>query len=219
MLTNSQSSHGGGILSIFIFKRKPEKEVINLLKNHVMLSITAIKSLIKYMDTKKNEEFENIISLEKEGDAIRKEVILNLYEAFLPSMKRELNYSIELLDEVLDSIKHGALIYELMTFELDDKIKENCNLILSISLKMLKSLNDLIDVFENGGDFKKYIREIKAWEEEIDDIHQEMYRYMVGNEVKSFWEGKLISDFVDMITRISDYIENIADEFQIIYLS
>jgi hypothetical protein len=171
------------------------------------------------MDTKKNEEFENIISLEKEGDAIRKEVILNLYEAFLPSMKRELNYSIELLDEVLDSIKHGALIYELMTFELDDKIKENCNLILSISLKMLKSLNDLIDVFENGGDFKKYIREIKAWEEEIDDIHQEMYRYMVGNEVKSFWEGKLISDFVDMITRISDYIENIADEFQIIYLS
>jgi len=206
-------------LSIFLFKRKPEKEVIYLLKKHTTLSINAIGLLNKYMDDKKNDVLNEIIILEKEGDDIRKKIILNLYEAFLPSMKKELNYSIELLDEVLDSIKHGALIYDLMTFDLDETIKEKCKLILNISLNMLNSLNNLIDVFENGGDFKKHIKDIKEGEEEIDDIHHEIYRYMVNMEINSFWEGKLMSDFVDMITGISDYIENVADEFQIIYLS
>ena len=171
------------------------------------------------MDSKKSDILNEIIILEKEGDDIRKKIILNLYEAFLPSMKKELNYSIELLDEVLDSIKHGALIYDLMTFDLDETIKEKCKLILNISLNMLNSMDNLIDVFENGGDFKKHIKDIKAGEEEIDDIHHEIYRYMVNMEINSFWEGKLMSDFVDRITEISDYIENVADEFQIIYLS
>ena len=206
-------------MSIFLFKRKPEKEVIYLLKKHTTLSINAISLLIEYMDSKKSDILNEIIILEKEGDDIRKKIILNLYEAFLPSMKKELNYSIELLDEVLDSIKHGALIYDLMTFDLDETIKKKCKLILNISLNMLNSMNNLIDVFENGGDFKKHIKDIKAGEEEIDDIHHEIYRYMVNMEINSFWEGKLMSDFVDMITGISDYIENVADEFQIIYLS
>ena len=206
-------------MSIFLFKRKPEKEVIYLLKKHTTLSINAISLLIEYMDSKKSDILNEIIILEKEGDDIRKKIILNLYEAFLPSMKKELNYSIELLDEVLDSIKHGALIYDLMTFDLDETIKKKCKLILNISLNMLNSLNNLIDVFENGGDFKKHIKDIKAGEEEIDDIHHEIYRYMVNMEINSFWEGKLMSDFVDRITEISDYIENVADEFQIIYLS
>lgn len=206
-------------MSIFLFKRKPEKEVIYLLKKHTTLSINAIGLLIEYVENKKSDILNEIIILEKEGDDIRKKTILNLYEAFLPSMKKELNYSIELLDEVLDSIKHGALIYDLMTFDLDETIKKKCKLILNISLNMLNSLNNLIDVFENGGDFKKHIKDIKAGEEEIDDIHHEIYRYMVNMEINSFWEGKLMSDFVDMITGISDYIENVADEFQIIYLS
>ena len=206
-------------MTIFLFKRKPEKEVINLLKTHVSLSIDSIKLLDEYIDDKSDNKLREIVKLEKEGDEIRKRVILNLYEAFLPSMKKELNYSIEILDEVLDSIKHGALIYDLMTFDLDETIKEKCKLILNISLNMLNSMDNLIDVFENGGDFKKHIKDIKAGEEEIDDIHHEIYRYMVNMEINSFWEGKLMSDFVDRITEISDYIENVADEFQIIYLS
>lgn len=205
-------------MSIFVFKRKPEKEVIYLLKKHITLSINAIGLLDRYIDNKEKDLLNNIIILEKEGDNIRKEIILELYEAFLPSMKRELNYSIELLDEVLDSIKHGALIYDLMGFGLDDTIKEKCKSILIISLNMLNSLNKLIEVFEEGGDFKKHIKDIKAGEEEIDDIHHEIYKYMVNMEINSFWEGKLMSDFVDTITGISDYIENVADEFQIIYL-
>ena len=206
-------------MSIFLFKRKPEKEVINLLKEHVALSIKGIYLLNEYIEDKKNDDLNEIIKLEKEGDEIRKKIILNLYEAFLPSMKKELNYSIEILDEALDSIKHGALIYDLMTFDLDDTIKEKCKLILNISLNMLISLDSLISVFENGGEFKGHIKDIKCGEEEIDDIHHEIYKYMVSMEIKSFWEGKLMSDFVDMITGISDFIENVADEFQIIYLS
>lgn len=212
----------GGKLSMFFFKRKPEKEVIDLLKKHISLSIESIELLNKYLDCRGSDKLDDIlnkiIELEKEGDEIRKKVIFNLYDAFLPSMKRELNYSIELLDEVLDSIKHGALIYNLMTFDLDENIKEKCKLILNISSKMLDSLNKIIDAFENGGEFKEHIKNVKIGEEEIDDIHQEIYRYMVGMKIDSFWKGKLMSDFVDMITCISDFIENISDEFQIIYL-
>ncbi|MDK2789496.1 MAG: uncharacterized protein PWP15_3 [Methanothermococcus sp.] len=207
---------------MFFFKRKPEKEVIDLLKKHISLSIEGIELLNEYIEYRGSDKLDDIlnkiIELEKEGDEIRKKAIFNLYNAFLPSMKRELNYSIELLDEVLDSIKHGAMLYNLMTFDLDENIKEKCKLILNISSKMLDSLNKIIDVFENGGEFKEHIKNIKMGEEDIDDIHQEIYRYMVGMEISSFWVGKLMSDFVDMITGISDFIENIADEFQIIYL-
>ncbi|WP_048058066.1 TIGR00153 family protein [Methanothermococcus okinawensis] len=206
-------------MTIFLFKRKPEKEVIDLLRAHVSLSISSIKLLNEYIDDKDNSKLQEITKLEKEGDDIRKKVIINLYEAFLPSMKKELTYSIEILDEVLDSIKHGALIYDLIIFELNKTIKEKCKLILNISLDMLNSMYSLIDVFENGGDFKKHIKNIKTGEEAIDDIHHEIYRYMVNMKIDSFWEGKLMSDFVDKITEISDYIENVSDEFQIIYLN
>jgi predicted phosphate transport protein (TIGR00153 family) len=206
---------------MFVFERKPEKEVINLLNKHISNSIDAINMLIEYIDDKsnKNNSINEIIKLEKKGDEIRTEIIVNLYEAFLPSMKRELHHSVEILNDVLDNIKHGVLLYDLMTFELDEFINEKCKLILNISLNMLKSLNTLVSVFENGGEFREHIRNIKLSEEEIDTIQHDIYKYMVNMEIKSFWMGKLLSDFVDRIAEISNRIENVSDEFQIIFIS
>ncbi len=206
-------------LTIFLFKRGPEKEIIDLLKSHVLLSIKGIKLLNKYIDNKSSEILEEIIKIENKGDEIKKKAILNLYKAFLPNMRREVNYSIELLDEVLDNIKHGALIYELITFELDNVVKEKCKLILNISLNILNSLYNLICVLEEGGDFKSYINNIKLGEEEIDNIYHEICKYLINVKINSFWEGKYLCDFIEKITEISDYIEDGADELKIIYLN
>ncbi|EHP85761.1 TIGR00153 family protein [Methanotorris formicicus] len=206
-------------MSIFFFKRKPEREVIEFIKYHIGLSKKAIAILKEFLDNKDKEYLNEITSIEKEGDEIRKKAILKLYEAFLPSMRRELNYSIEILDEVLDSVNHGAKIYDLMTFELDNNIKEKCKLVLDMSIEMLDCLINAVNAFEERGDFNECIKIIKMREEEIDDIHHEIYRYMVNMEINNFWEGKLMSDLVDMITNISDLIEDVANEFQVIYLS
>ncbi|AEF96718.1 TIGR00153 family protein [Methanotorris igneus] len=206
-------------MSIFFFKRKPEKEVMELIKYHINLSKKAIEILKEFLDDKDKEHLNKITSIEKEGDEIRKKAIFKLYEAFLPSMRRELNYSIEILDEVLDSVNHGAKIYDLMTFELDNNIKEKCKLVLDMSIEMLDCLVNAVNAFEEGGNFSEHIRIIKQREEEIDDIRHEIYRYMVSMEINNFWEGKLMSDFVDMITNISDLIEDVANEFQVIYSS
>ena len=206
-------------MTIFLFKRGPEKEIIDLLKSHVLLSIKGIKLLNKYIDNKSSEILEEIIKIENKGDEIKKKAILNLYKAFLPNMRREVNYSIELLDEVLDNIKHGALIYELITFELDNVVKEKCKLILNISLNILNSLYNLICVLEEGGDFKSYINNIKLGEEEIDNIYHEICKYLINVKINSFWEGKYLCDFIEKITEISDYIEDGADELKIIYLN
>jgi len=205
-------------MSIFVFKRKPEKEVMNLLKRHISLSIEGIKVFKEYIENKNKNLLNTIIKLEKEGDKIRRKLIFDLYSAFLPSMRRELNYAIELLDEVLDSVRHGALVYELMEFEIEENIKEKAFLILDISSNMLINLKSLLEVFEEGGDFEKPMRDIKIGEEKIDDIYHEIYKYMVNIKIDSFWKGKLICDFIDRITAISDYIEDVADEFQIIYI-
>jgi predicted phosphate transport protein (TIGR00153 family) len=204
-------------MSIFFFKRKPEKDVMELMKYHIKLSKEAIEILKEFLDNKDKRFLNKIISLEKEGDDIRKKAILKLYEAFLPSMRRELNYSIEILDEVLDSINHASKIYDLMTFELNYNIKEKCKLILDMSIEMLDYLINTINAFDGEGDFNEYIKIIKVREEEIDDIHHEIYMYMVNMDVGNFWEGKLMSDFVDMITNISDLIEDVANEFQVLY--
>ncbi|AIJ05696.1 putative phosphate transport regulator [Methanocaldococcus bathoardescens] len=206
-------------MSIFLFERNDEKSIINNLRLLIHMSLKSIELLKEYMSCKDKKILKEIIKIEEEGDEITKNIRINLEKAFLPNMRRELSRSAELLDETLDSLKHAAMLYELLKGELDKYLKDEIDLVLMISVDMFIHLERVLDVIEKGGDLDPIIKEIKDKEKFIDDIYQNrIYKYLINLEIVSFWEGKILCDFIDYIVNISDYIEDVADELQIIYL-
>ncbi|ACV25229.1 TIGR00153 family protein [Methanocaldococcus fervens] len=206
-------------MSIFLFERDDEKNIIDNLRLLIEMSLKSIELLKEYMDSKDEKILKEIIKIEDEGDEVTKNIRINLESAFLPNMRRELSASAELLDETLDSLKHAAMLYELLKEELDSYLKGEIELVLMITVDMFEHLNRVLDVIEKGGDLDPIIKEIKDKEKFIDDIYQNrIYKYLINLEVSTFWEGKILCDFIDNIVNISDYIEDVADELHIIYL-
>ncbi|CAB3288461.1 Putative phosphate transport regulator [Methanocaldococcus lauensis] len=205
-------------MSIFLFERNNEKNVINNIRQLIKMALNSINLLKEYMHSKDEKLLKEIIKIEEEGDEITKNIRINLENAFLPNMKRELSRSAELLDETLDSLKHAAMLYELLKYELDSYLKDEIDLVLMITVDMFKHLERILDVIENGGDLDTIIKEIKDKEKFIDDIYQnKIYKYLINLKIISFWDGKILCDFIDNIVDISDYIEDVADELQIMY--
>ncbi|ADC69721.1 Putitive phosphate transport regulator [Methanocaldococcus sp. FS406-22] len=206
-------------MSIFLFERDDEKGVIDNLRLLIQMSLKSIELLKEYMDSKDEKILKEIIKIEEEGDETTKNIRITLEKAFLPNMRRELSRSAELLDETLDSLKHAAMLYELLKGEFDKYLKDEIDLVLMITVDMFEHLDRVLDVIEKGGDLDPIIKEIKDKEKFIDDIYQNrIYKYLVNLKVSSFWEGKILCDFIDNIVNISDYIEDVADELHIIYL-
>ncbi len=206
-------------MSIFLFERDKEKSIIDNLRLLIQMSLKSIELLKEYMDSKDGKILKEIIKIEEEGDETTKNIRINLENAFLPNMRRELSRSAELLDETLDSLKHAAMLYELLKTDIDRYLREEIELVLMITVDMFKHLDRVLDVIEKGGDLDPIIKEIKDKEKFIDDVYQNrIYKYLINLDVKSFWEGKILCDFIDNIVNISDYIEDVADELHIIYL-
>ena len=206
-------------MSIFLFERDDEKGVIDNLRLLIQMSLKSIELLKEYMESKDEKILKEIIKIEEEGDETTKNIRITLEKAFLPNMRRELSRSAELLDETLDSLKHAAMLYELLKGEMDKYLKDEIDLVLMITVDMFEHLDRVLDVIEKGGDLDPIIKEIKDKEKFIDDIYQNrIYKYLVNLKVSSFWEGKILCDFIDNIVNISDYIEDVADELHIIYL-
>ncbi|XRO74760.1 TIGR00153 family protein [Methanocaldococcus sp. 28A] len=206
-------------MSIFLFERNNEKIVLENLRLLIRMSLKSIELLKEYMNSKDEKILKEIIKIEEEGDETTKNIRINLEKAFLPNMRRELSSSAELLDETLDSLKHAAMLYELLKEELDEYLKDEIDLVLMITVDMFKYLERVLDVIEKGGDLDPLIKEIKDKEKFIDDIYQnKIYKYLINLEVVSFWEGKILCDFIEYIVNISDYIEDVADELHILYL-
>jgi predicted phosphate transport protein (TIGR00153 family) len=206
-------------MSIFLFERDDEKGVIDNLRLLIQMSLKSIELLKEYMESKDEKILKEIIKIEEEGDETTKNIRITLEKAFLPNMRRELSRSAELLDETLDSLKHAAMLYELLKGEMDKYLKDEIDLVLMITVDMFEHLDRVLDVIEKGGDLDPIIKEIKDKEKFFDDIYQNrIYKYLVNLKVSSFWEGKILCDFIDNIVNISDYIEDVADELHIIYL-
>ena len=60
---------------------------------------------------------------------------------------------------------------------------------------------------------------IRAKEREIDILRNRIYEKLVKREVSSYWEGKILSDFIDHLVYVSDIIEDAADLIQVLNVS
>jgi hypothetical protein len=154
------------------------------------------------------------------GDTLRREVALLLYEgAFLPVIRADLYNFAEVIDEVLDTLEDTSISYTRVARELDPHIKEMCLRVAKINLKMSKYLISAFDALGEDEDLRDKTIKIRAYEREIDIIKNDIIKSLARVEVKTYWEGKNLSDFVEDLVEISDYIENAADLIQILNVS
>ncbi|HID42532.1 MAG TPA: TIGR00153 family protein [Archaeoglobaceae archaeon] len=207
-----------------LFKRivggKKEAEVLEKIREH--LSTVKVACEIFFVALEKNDShlLKEVCELEKMGDTIRREIALLLYEgAFLPAIRGDLYYFSEIVDEIFDTLEDTAIGYTRLLKELPPEIREKCIRVSKINLKMSKHLISAFDALGEEEDLKDKTIRIRAAEREVDIIKNDIIKNLVKIDVKNYWEGKTLSDFVEDLVDISDVIENAADLIQILNVS
>jgi len=208
-----------GRIRRLILGGEKENLVIEKMGEHLSY-VREASGLLKTMIEKDDKELANeICEIERLGDITRREIALYLYEgAFLPGLRANLYRFAEIVDEVIDEIEDTSMAYVLIS-KLDDDIRKDCLRVAEINLKMS---NDLIAAFEclqNECELKDRTLVIKIREEEVDGIKGQLYKKMIKKDVKSYWEGETLSNFIRHLVNISDLIEDAADIIKILNVS
>ena len=161
-----------------------------------------------------------VSDLEREGDSMRREIISTIYEgAFLPFLRTNICRFVEIVDEAFDALKDAAFEFEHLGSRLDEEIMEDCIKVADINRQMCDMLVIAFDALFNKGDLREKTLAIRIYEKKVDDINFDLISKLRKKEVKDFWDGRILSDFISYLTHISDVIEDASDYLHIINLS
>lgn len=206
-----------------MFKRlfsvgKKEQEVIDKIKKHIGFLCSACGTLKTAMENQDEDLMWSVSDLEREGDIVRREVFSNIYEgAFLPYLRPSICRFVEIVDNALDVAKHAALEYR--DVNLDEETRDDCIRITDAGLKMGEMLLVAFESLLEGDDLREKSLAIRIYEKRVDEIELDLLKKLRTKEVKGFWEGKILSDFIYHLTSISDLIEDASDYLQIMNVS
>ena len=203
----------------FVLGGVKENQVIEKMREHLNYVIEANELLKVMIENDDKELAKEICEIEKLGDVVRREIALRLYEgAFIPGLRANLYRLAELIDEIIDEVEDTSINYNLIS-NLDGEIRHDCLRIAEINVKMSYDLISAFECLQNECELKDKTLVIRVREEEIDRIKEELYKKMIKKEVKSYWEGEILSDFIKHLVNISDLIEDAADVIQILNVS
>ena len=203
-----------------VFGGKTEQKVIENIKKHIKTLCSAADCFKKAIEERDKDLTFCVPDLEREGDTIRREIISTIYEgAFLPFLRPNICRFVEIVDEAFDVLEDAAYEFENLDFKLDKEIEDDCIKIADINLKMCEMLLIAFETLFNKEDLREKNLAIRIYEKKIDEIKFDLIKKLREKEVKSFWEGKILSDFISYLTRVSDVIEDASDYLYIMNVS
>lgn len=207
------------VLEKFFSPSKKEQEAIKNIKKHIKVLITASYIFRDAVEKGDKTLMLDVAELEREADSIRRELITQIYEgAFLPFLRPNIFRFVEMVDEAFDVLEDAALEYEHIYQKLDD-IKDDCREIANVNAQMCEMLLLALDSLFYKEDLREKSLAIRIYEKKVDEIKFDIIEKMRDMEVKNFWEGKMLSDFISYLTRVSDVIEDASDYLNIIKIS
>ena len=199
---------------------KTEQKVIENIKKHIKTLCSASDCFKKAIEERDKNLMFCVPDLEREGDAIRREIISTIYEgAFLPFLRPNICRFVEIVDEALDVIEDAAHVFEYLDSKLDKEIEEDCIKIADMNLKMCEMLFIAFETLFSKEDIREKNLAIRIYENKIDEIKFDLTEKLRRKEVKNFWEGKILSDFIANLTHVSDVIEDASDYLYILNVS
>lgn len=207
------------VLEKFFSSGKSEQEVIKNIKKHIELLIKASYIFKDAVDKNNKSLMSEIAELESEADTVRRELISGIYEgAFLPFLRPNIFRFVEIVDEAFDVLEDAALEYRHIYHKLDD-IKYDCHKIAVVNAQMCEMLQLAVDSLFYKEDLREKSLAIRIYEKNVDEIKLDLIEKLKDIQLKDFWEGKMLSDFITHLTRVSDVIEDASDYLNIIKIS
>jgi len=204
----------------FISGGKLEKKVIESIKIHLKTLCSATECFRQAISTTDKDSTFCVSQLEREADSIRREIIATIHQgAFLPFIRPNICRFIEIVDEAFDYLEDAAFEFRYVNNELFKIIETECSRIAKINSEMCELLLLAFEALIDKGDLKEKNLAIRICEKQIDDLKFEIIEKLRKIEIHNFWDGKIISDFVDYLTRLSDLLEDASDYLYIIEIS
>ena len=203
-----------------IFGGKTELRVIEDIKRQIRILYNATGCFKKALETREKNQIYCIPELEREGDTVRREIISSIYEgAFLPIIRSNICRFVEIVDEAFDILEDTASEFASLDPRLDKDIEEDCIKIADINLNMCDMLLIAFETLFDKGDLREKTLAIRIYEKQVDELKFDLISKLKTKEVKDFWEGRILSDFISHLTRMSDVIEDASDYLHIINVS
>jgi len=197
---------------------KKEDLVITKVRSQIDLLCSACGSFRDSMKTRDATRMARIIEMERDGDVLKREIFSTIYAgAFLPYLRPDLFRFVHIVDDVFDLLEDAAFHY--LDLSLDQDIEFDCTRVAELNLRICEMLSITFQAMLKGDHLRDKILAVRIYEKKIDDIKFEITKKMRKLEVKSFWEGTILSDFISRLTSISDLIEDASDHLQIISAS
>jgi uncharacterized protein len=194
---------------------KKERQVIEDIERHIQLLCKACEIFKDALERNDRNLMYEVVGLEREADAVRRDVISHIYEgAFLPYIRPDLCKFVEIVDEVFDALKDTAFFS--LDYELPEALRDESTRVALLNFRMCELLLISFQAMIRGEDLREKILGIRIYEKKIDDIKLILLKDAEQVPVASFWEGKKLSDLLTGLTMVSDFIEDASDHLQII---
>jgi predicted phosphate transport protein (TIGR00153 family) len=199
---------------------KTEQRVIENIKKHIKTLCSASDCFKKAVEEQNKDLMLCVSDLEREGDSIRREIISTIYEgAFLPFLRPNICRFVEVVDEAFDTLKDAALAFDYLDPQPDKEIEDDYIEISDINLKMCEMLLLAFETLSSREDLREKTLAIRIYEKKIDELKFDLLDKLRTKEVKGYWEGKILSDFISYLTQVSDVVEDASDYLYIISVS
>lgn len=193
---------------------KKERDVTLEMRRHIELLCRACNTFRTALVNQDRNLMRQIADLEREADSLRRNVVAHLYEgAFLPYIRPDLCKFVETVDTIFDLLEDTVSYY--LGSELPEQLRDDVERIAFFNFRMSEMLLLSFDTMEQGADLREKLLAIRIYEKRVDDLKFRLIGDARRIEV-SFWEGKMLSDFIGGLTSISDVIEDASDHLQII---
>ncbi|RLG12888.1 TIGR00153 family protein [Candidatus Pacearchaeota archaeon] len=199
---------------------KLEKKTLELIRKYLSVLCAGTECFNSVLISKSKEKTYCVESLEREADSIKREIISTIYEgAFLPYIRPNLCTFIEILEKVFDFLKHAAFEYRYLNFKIFRDVEEDCIKVSKFNVEMCKLLSKAFECLIVKDNLREKNLAIRIYEKKIDELKFEIIEKLRNIHIENFWDGKVISNFIDYLTNLSNLIEDASDYLSILYLS
>ncbi|MCX5719060.1 MAG: TIGR00153 family protein [Nitrospirae bacterium] len=203
-----------------LFGGKAEQQVLEKIKTHIRILWSASDCFHKAFEERDRDLVQCVPDLEREGDSVRREIVSKIYEgAFLPFLRSSICRFVEIVDEAFDVMEDAAYEFENLNLQLDEEIEEDCIKIADTNAKMCEMLLIAFEALFGKGDLREKNLAVRIYEKKVDEIKFDLLKKLRKIEIKNFWEGKTLADFVSYLTHVSDVIEDASDYLTVIKIS
>ncbi len=204
------------------FGDKRNEEVLNMVKQHLELTKSAVRELYSMVDsattTSKNKTsyYKKISEYEMQADTLRRDMIVRLTEKeIFPTEREDLMELVRAVDWIADWSREAGRILVIINFDkASDELKQISVAMAKTDMNTVTILEEcIIELQKNAKNALEKANQVELMEEEVDELYQQARIRFTLDKMSDFSVAEMIllNEFLDAMETIADWCENTAD--------